>query len=115
MHDAKGFSLGERQFLQFSLALVGFSLAVTGARQLILRMQRGGPLAQTILSIRCRQEQHRAYGEKKEKKTLPEVTDHDALPPRKWTHGTMMSTQFANLCRRCNATRRKSLTDQRIL
>jgi hypothetical protein len=56
MHDAKGFSLGEGQFLQFSLALIGFSLAVTRARQLGLRMKRGGPLARTILSIRRRQE-----------------------------------------------------------
>jgi hypothetical protein len=115
MHDTKGFSLGERQFLQFPLALIGFSLAVTRARQLILPMKRGGPWAQAILGIRRPQELHRAYGEKKEKKTVPEVTDHDALPPKKWAHGTMMSTRFANLSRRCNAARRKSLTDRRIL
>lgn len=101
MHDAKGFSLGERQFLEFAFDLIGFSLAVRGARQLILRVNRGGALLQAILRICRAQELHRAYGEKEEKKTVPEATDHDALPPKKWAHGTMMSTQFANLCRLC--------------
>jgi hypothetical protein len=101
MDDTKGFPLGERQFLEFAFDLIGFSLAVRGARQLILCVNRGGPLPQAILGIRRAQELHRAYGEKKEKKTVPESTDHDALPPKKSAHGTMMSTQFANLSRLC--------------
>lgn len=61
MDDAKGFSLGERQFLEFAFALIGFRLTVGCAGELIVRVKRaGGPLAKTIIRKRRAQELHSA-------------------------------------------------------
>ena len=96
MNDAKRLSLGERQFLEFAFALIGFGLTVRRARHLVVCMIRaGGDMAQTIIGTGRAEELHRAQCEQEEKQTLCECTDHDALPLRKWHHSTMMSTRFA--------------------
>ena len=95
MDDAKGFSLGERQFLEFALALIGFRLTVGCTGELIVRLKRaGGPLAKTIIRKRRAQELHCADREQKEKQPVPGDTNHD-LPPRKSDHRTMRSTLSA--------------------
>lgn len=95
MDDAKGFSLGERQFLEFAFALIGFRLTVGCAGELIVRVKRaGGPLAKTIIRKRRAQELHRADREQKEKRSVPGDTNHD-LSPRKSDHRTMSSTLSA--------------------
>ena len=46
MNDAKPFSLGEGQFLEFAFSLIALRLAVGRTGQLIMGMNRaGGPLA----------------------------------------------------------------------
>ena len=95
MDDAKGFSLGERQFLEFAFPLIGFRLTVGCAGELIVRVKRaGGPLAKTIIRKRRAQELHRADREQKEKQPVPGDTNHD-LPPRKSNHRTMSSPPSA--------------------
>ena len=93
MNDAKRFTLSERQFLEFARSLIGFRLAVRRAGQLIVGMNRvGGPLAQAIIGARRAYELHRAQREQENKHTVPEVTEHDALPQRKSGKGITMST-----------------------
>lgn len=95
MDDAKGFSLGERQFLEFAFTLIRFSLTVGCAGELIVRLKRaGGPLTQAITRIGRAQELHRADREQEEKQPVPGETNHD-LPPRKSDHRTMSSTPSA--------------------
>ena len=95
MDDAKGFPLGERQFLEFAFTLIRFSLTVGRAGELIVRLKRvGGPLTQAITRICRTQELHRADREQEEKQPVPGETNHD-LPPRKSDHRTMSSTPSA--------------------
>jgi hypothetical protein len=101
MDDAKRFSLGEREFLEFA-ALI--RLSVSCARHLLVRLQRvAGPLAGALIGPRCAEELHGADDKKEKKHTLTERTEHDALPLRKSPHGTMVATHSAirfDLCSR---------------
>ena len=94
MDNAKGFPLGERQFLEFAFTLIRFSLTLGCAGELIVRLKRaGGPLTQAITWICRAQELHRADCEQEEKQP---VSNHDLdLPPRKSEHRTMSSTPSA--------------------
>lgn len=88
MNDAKCFSLREGQLFEFTLALtfslIGFRLAVSRARQLIMRFHgAAGPMSQAIIGVRRAHGLHRAQGEQKEKQTVPQGTDHDVLPLKK--------------------------------
>ena len=70
--DTKGLSLGQRQFLEFAFALIGFRLAVRCAGQLIVRLKRaGGPMSKTIVLVCRAQELHRADGEQHEEQPMP--------------------------------------------
>ena len=81
MDDAEGFSLGERQLLEFAFALIGFRLTVGCAGELIVRLKRArGPLAKTMIRKRRAQELHRADREQKEKQPVPGHTNHDLFP-----------------------------------
>ena len=103
MDDAKGFSLGERQFLDLAFALIGFRLTVGCAGELIVRLKRAGrPLAKAIIRIGRAQELHRADREQKEKQPVPGETNHE-LSPQKSDHRTMSRTLSAIPC---NASQR---------
>ena len=82
LDDAKGFTLGERKFLEFVFALIGFRLAVGCAGKLIVRLKRdGGPLAKALTRVRHPQRLDRANREQKEKQPVGGEPNHDALPP----------------------------------
>jgi hypothetical protein len=91
--DAKCLSLGERQFLEFAFALIGFRLAVRCAGELIVSLEgAGGPLAKAIIQIRRAQKLHRADREQQEKQPRPGSMSHDTLPSRKPRHSIMSGT-----------------------
>ena len=96
MNDAKCFSLGEGQFLEFSFALIGFRLPVGRARQLIMRFEGvGGPLAEPVIGSGHCEKLRRHHREEEENQPLSEHTKHDALPLGKPRHSTMRSTRSA--------------------
>jgi hypothetical protein len=82
-NGAEGFPLGERQFVEFALSLIGLRLAVERAGQLVMGMDWvGGPLALAIIGACRAYELHDAQGEQEEKYAVPDGTNHHRLPPR---------------------------------